>query len=78
MRTTKRSSPSSLKTKAMKAPKRCWRPILSDAVSPGMCMNETCNLTCEMEPHQDDVYCKECITDTMKAAPVVIGIFKRP
>ena len=41
-------------------------------------MNETCNLTCEMEPHQDDVYCEECITDTMKAAPVVIGIFKRP
>ena len=27
--------------------------VLSDAVSPAICMNEGCDFTCEMEPDQD-------------------------
>src|SRR6266446_4631510 len=41
--------------------------ILSDSVSPAICMNEDCDFTCEMEPDQDAGYCEECRTNTMKA-----------
>jgi hypothetical protein len=45
--------------------------VLSDAVSPAICMNEDCNFTCEMEPDQDAGYCQECHTNTMTAALVL-------
>jgi hypothetical protein len=48
--------------------------VLSDAVSPAICMNEDCDFTCEMEPDQDAGYCEECHTNTMKAAPVLAGL----
>jgi hypothetical protein len=48
--------------------------VISDAVSPAICMNEGCDFTCEMEPDQDAGYCEECHTNTMKAAPVLAGI----
>jgi hypothetical protein len=49
----KRSSPSSLKLKGTTASKRCLGAVLSDSVSPAICMNEGCHYTCEMEPDQD-------------------------
>jgi hypothetical protein len=48
--------------------------VLSDSVSPAICMNDGCNFTCEMEPDQDAGYCEECHTNTMKAAPVLAAI----
>jgi hypothetical protein len=48
--------------------------VFSDSVSPGICMNEDCTFTCEMEPDQDAGYCEECHTNTMTAAPVLAGI----
>jgi hypothetical protein len=48
--------------------------VLSDSVSPAICMNEGCDFTCEMEPDQDAGYCEECHTNTMKSAPVLAGI----
>jgi hypothetical protein len=48
--------------------------VLSDAVSPAICMNEDCNFTCEMEPDQDAGYCEECHTNSMKAALVLAGL----
>ena len=48
--------------------------MLSDSVSPAICTNEGCNLTCEMEPDQDAGYCEECHTNTLKAAPVLAGL----
>ena len=32
--------------------------VLSDAVSPAICMNEGCHFTCEMEPDQDAGFCE--------------------
>ena len=49
--------------------------VLSDAVSPAICMNDGCDFTCEMEPDQDAGYCEECHTNTIKAAPVLAGLF---
>ena len=48
--------------------------VLSDSVSPAICMNEDCNYTCEMEPDQTRGWCDECRTNSMKAAPVLAGI----
>jgi hypothetical protein len=48
--------------------------VLSDSVSPAICINEGCDFTCEMEPDQDAGYCEECHTNTMKAAPVLAGL----
>ena len=48
--------------------------VLSDSVSPAICMNEDCDFTCEMEPDQEAGYCEECHTNTMIAAPVLAGL----
>lgn len=47
--------------------------ILSDSVSPAICMNEDCNFTCEMEPDQDAGYCEECRTNSMQSALILAG-----
>ena len=48
--------------------------ILSDSVSPAICMNENCNFTCEMEPDQDAGYCEECHTNSMQSALILAGL----
>ena len=48
--------------------------VLSDAVSPAICMNEGCNFTCEMEPDQDAGWCEECRTNSMHAALILAGL----
>ena len=48
--------------------------ILSDFVSPAICMNEDCNFTCEMEPDQDAGYCEECRTNSMHSALILAGL----
>jgi hypothetical protein len=45
--------------------------VLSDAVSPAICMNEGCGFTCEMEPDQDAGYCEECHTNSMHSGLVL-------
>ena len=48
--------------------------ILSDSVSPAICMNEGCNFTCEMEPDQDAGYCEECRTNSMQSSLILAGL----
>jgi hypothetical protein len=48
--------------------------VLSDSVSPAICMNEGCDYTCEMEPDQDRGWCDECRTNSMKSALVLAGL----
>jgi hypothetical protein len=48
--------------------------ILSDSVSPAICMNEGCDFTCEMEPEQDAGYCEECRTNSMQSALILAGL----
>jgi hypothetical protein len=48
--------------------------VLSDSVSPAICMNEDCDFTCEMEPDQDAGYCEECRTNSMQAALILAGL----
>jgi hypothetical protein len=48
--------------------------ILSDSVSPAICMNEGCDYTAEMEPDQDAGYCEECRTNSMQSALILAGL----
>jgi hypothetical protein len=48
--------------------------VLSDSVSPAICMNEGCDFTCEMEPDQDAGYCEECRTNSMHSVLVLAGL----
>jgi hypothetical protein len=48
--------------------------VLSDSVSPAICMNEPCSFTCEMEPDQDRGWCEECGTNSMASALVLAGL----
>jgi len=48
--------------------------VLSDSVSPAICMNEDCSFTCEMEPDQDAGYCEECRTNSMHSALILAGL----
>ena len=48
--------------------------ILSNSVSPAICMNEDCDFTCEMEPDQDAGFCEECCTNSMQSALILAGL----
>jgi len=48
--------------------------IITDSVSPGICMNEDCDYTIEVEPDQDKGYCEVCGTQTVKSALILANI----
>ena len=48
--------------------------VVTDSVSPAICVNEVCSYTCEMEPDQDRGWCEECGTNTMQSALVLAQI----
>jgi len=52
--------------------------LLQDAViredCKGICMNEGCDYTTEVEPDQQAGYCEVCGTKTVKSACVLAGI----
>jgi hypothetical protein len=45
--------------------------ILSDSVSPAVCINGGCSFTCEMEPDQNRGWWEECGVNSMASALVV-------
>ena len=48
--------------------------VVSDSVSPAICMNPRCSFTTEMEPDQDAGFCEECGTQSVKSALVLAGL----
>lgn len=45
-----------------------------DSVCYGICMNEDCDYTTEVEPDQHAGWCENCNTNTVKSACVLAGI----
>ena len=45
-----------------------------DGVCTGVCMNEDCQFTMEYEPDQDQGWCYECRTNTVKSALILLGV----
>jgi len=48
--------------------------IMVDSVNPGICTNEDCDYTTEVEPDQDKGYCEVCGTQTVKSALILANI----
>jgi hypothetical protein len=45
--------------------------VLSDSVSPAICIEPDCGYTCELEPDQDAGYCESCGKNTVVSALVL-------
>lgn len=45
-----------------------------DSVNPGICMNEGCNYTTEVEPDSDTGWCEECDTNTVCSCMMLADI----
>ena len=48
--------------------------VMTDVVSPAICMTEGCDYTAEMEPDQREGYCEACGGNTVVSALVLAGI----
>jgi len=47
---------------------------VTDSVCMGICMNDGCDYTTDVEPDQDAGYCEVCSTGTVKAGLVLAGL----
>jgi hypothetical protein len=45
-----------------------------DSVSPGICMNDGCHYTTEVEPDQDRGWCEECRANTVRSGLLLAGL----
>ena len=45
-----------------------------DSVSPGICMNNGCSYSTEVEPDQERGWCEECGTNSVRSALILGGI----
>ena len=48
--------------------------VITDSVSPAICMTEGCDYTTEMERDQDAGYCEACGSNTVTSALVLAGL----
>jgi hypothetical protein len=48
--------------------------IFSDSVSSGICTNDGCDYTVEVEPDRDRGWCESCGTNTVKSALILAGL----
>ncbi len=46
----------------------------TDSVVPGICINEGCENTEEVEPDQSSCPCDDCGTDTIQSCLIIAGI----
>lgn len=51
-----------------------YRDLIFDGVNPGICMNDNCDYSTEVEPDQDAGYCEVCGTNTVTSASLLLGI----
>jgi hypothetical protein len=47
---------------------------LMDGVAMGICMNEGCDYTTEVEPDQDRGWCEACETNTVSSICILKGV----
>jgi hypothetical protein len=51
-----------------------YQASLADAVCPAICMNEDCSYTEDLEKDQEEGWCPECNTNSMKSCLILAGI----
>jgi hypothetical protein len=45
-----------------------------DSVVPGICTNEDCDYTCEVEPDQQSGWCEDCNEGTVSSCLILGGV----
>ena len=45
-----------------------------DSVCPGICTNDGCEYTTQVEPDQTEGWCEECKTNSVKSGLILAGI----
>jgi len=45
-----------------------------DSVVPGICVNEDCDYSCEIEPDSNSGWCEECNTNSVHSCLILAGI----
>jgi hypothetical protein len=45
-----------------------------DGISPGICVNDGCDYTTDVEPDQDRGWCEVCRTNTVQSALILAGL----
>jgi hypothetical protein len=50
------------------------RAVLSDSVSPGICIRKGCSYTCEVEPDQDAGWCEACGGQSVQSALILARV----
>lgn len=50
------------------------RSAVGDSNCPGICMNEDCHYTTGVEPDQDEGWCEDCHTNTVKSGLKLAGL----
>jgi hypothetical protein len=48
--------------------------LMSDSVCAGICTNDGCEYTTQVEPDQTEGWCEECKTNSVKSGLVIAGI----
>lgn len=47
---------------------------MNDGTCMGICTNEDCDYTTEVEPDQDSGFCENCDTNTVRSGLVLVGM----
>ena len=63
-----------LKAEGYQSIEDLYPAVLSDVVSPAICIEPHCQYTCEMEPDQHRGYCEACGGNTVVSALVLAGL----
>lgn len=50
------------------------KSALTDGTCPGICMNDDCEYTTDVEPDQDKGWCDECQQNTVKSVVMLLGV----
>jgi hypothetical protein len=48
--------------------------VATDSCNPGICTNEGCDYTVEVEPDCDSGWCEDCEENSVKSALVLLGL----
>lgn len=62
------------KSEGFKSPDELIAAVMTDSVSPGICMNDGCDYITEVEPDQREGYCENCDTCSVASALVLAGM----
>lgn len=56
------------------SPEDLMEDFITDSVCPGICTNENCSYSIEVEPDCSSGYCEECDTQSVSSMMILMGV----